>query len=201
MPQGESGDLFRLYAVLLRAKGVYVTQSDVHDVWSFWMAKRDPTHHSLVAYEQLTEAIRREDLVFANAIRRASDQIGQRGSSRPLFIETLFPSGTPENGGADAQLLELYKIIVESSEELVSRRQGVNTFFLTMNGALLTAGGIIIQSSGDESLSSIGILVLTITGTILCGAWRSLIRSFGQLNRGKFKVINTMERYLKAAIF
>ena len=38
-------------------------------------------------------------------------------------------------------------------------------------------------------------------GAILCAAWRSLITSFGQLNRGKFKVINTIERYLKAAIY
>jgi len=32
-------------------------------------------------------------------------------------------------------------------------------------------------------------------------AWRSLIISFGQLNTGKFRVIQAMEKYLPAAIF
>src|ERR1019366_4870040 len=86
-------------------------------------------------------------------------------------------------------------------EGLVSRRQSVNTFFLTMNGALLTASGIIVQSSGGNRLSGLGVAVLAVAGAILCAAWRSLITSFGQLNRGKFQVINTIERYLKAAIY
>ena len=42
---------------------------------------------------------------------------------------------------------------------------------------------------------------MAVAGAILCAAWRSLITSFGQLNRGKFQVINTIERYLKTAIY
>ena len=48
MPDGDADDLFRLYAVLLRAKGASVTESDIHDAWSAWMAKRDVDHESLV---------------------------------------------------------------------------------------------------------------------------------------------------------
>ncbi len=46
-----------------------------------------------------------------------------------------------------------------------------------------------------------GLLVLTITGGILAGAWRSLLLSFGQLNTGKFAVINRIERLLPVAIY
>lgn len=35
----------------------------------------------------------------------------------------------------------------------------------------------------------------------MCAAWRSLITSFGQLNGGKFKFINTIERYFSASIY
>jgi hypothetical protein len=91
--------------------------------------------------------------------------------------------------------------MVQSSESLVSRRQGVNTFFLTMNGALLTASGLIVQSSSGNGLTASGIAILAVAGVFLCLAWRSLITSFGQLNRGKFRVINAIERYLKAAIY
>jgi hypothetical protein len=91
--------------------------------------------------------------------------------------------------------------MVESSEALVGRRQNVNTVFLTMTGALLTAAGLIVQSSSGSRLSGLGVFVLAVAGAILCGAWRSLISSFGQLNRGKFQVINTIEQHLKAAIY
>lgn len=110
-------------------------------------------------------------------------------------------SGVPVSDEETQQTLDLYKIMVQSSEGLVSRRQGVNTFFLTMNGVLLTASGIIVQSSGGDRISGLGIAVLAIAGAIFCGAWRSLIISFGQLNSGKFRVINAIERHLKAAIY
>lgn len=201
MPGGDTDELLRIYAVLLRAKGAEVTRSDIHDAWSAWMAKRNSEHVSLVAYENLPEDVREEDRVFARAVRLASDHSGQSKESRPLFADVLFPSGPPEGDAETKQILDLYKIMVESSEGLVSRRQSVNAFFLTMNGALLTASGIIVQNSGGNRLSGLGVAVLAVAGVILCAAWRSLITSFGQLNRGKFQVINAIERFLKAAIY
>jgi len=201
MPEGNADDLLRLYAVLLRAKGLTVTDSDVHDAWSAWMADSESGHVSLVAFEDLSEDVQKEDRVFAIAIQRAAAELGQHEPSRSSFSEILFPSGPPESDADANQILDLYKIMVQSSESLVARRQAVNTFFLTMNGALLTASGLIVQSSRDNRLGSLGILVLALAGAILCAAWRSLINSFGQLNRGKFQVINSIEQHLKAAIY
>jgi hypothetical protein len=201
MPEGDAEDLLRAYAVLLRAKGAQVTLSDIHDAWAVWIAKRDPDHASLVSYENLPKEVQDQDRVFATAVRLAAEQLGLPKASRPVLGEVLFPSGPPQTESDNRQAFELYKIMVDSSEGLVDRRQGVNTFFLTMNGALLTASGIIVQNSGGDRLGGIGVAVLAIAGIILCAAWRSLITSFGQLNRGKFKVINTIERHLKAAIY
>jgi hypothetical protein len=201
MPKQNADQLLRLYAVLLRAKGASVTQSDVHDAWSAWMSERDRGHVSLVKYEDLPEEVQADDRIFTVAIQHSADQLGLSGPSQPLFTETLFPSGPPENEADNRQAFDLYKIMVQSSEGLVSRRQAVNTFFLTMNGALLTASGIIVQSSRGNRLGALGIAILAIAGAILCAAWRSLITSFGQLNRGKFQVINALERYFKAAIY
>lgn len=201
MPEGDANELFRLYAVLLRAKGSATTGSDVHDAWSAWMEIRDPEHPSLVAYEDLDEGVREQDRIFAAAIRSAAEEHGLSKASRPLFADVLFPSGPPEGEADTQQALEMYRIMVESSEGLVTRRQAVNTFFLTMNGVLLTASGLIIQGSGGNRLGALGIAVLAVAGAILCAAWRSLIKSFGQLNRGKFQVINAIERYFTAAIY
>jgi hypothetical protein len=113
----------------------------------------------------------------------------------------LFPHGVPTADKDLDRLFELYKLMVGSSETLVSRRQGVNTFFLTINGAVLTAVGLILSSGGSQRLLAAGLMVLTVTGIILAQAWRSLINSFGQLNTGKFAVINRIEQVFPAAIY
>ena len=113
----------------------------------------------------------------------------------------LFPSGIPTEPKDVDRMFELYKIIVASSEALVGRRQGVNTFFLTINGALLTAAGLVLSNGNDPRVQAGGLLVLTLTGAILAGAWRSLLLSFGQLNKGKFAVINRIEKLFPVAIF
>lgn len=115
--------------------------------------------------------------------------------------DDLFPKGIPVVEADIDRLFELYKIMVTSSEGLVSRRQGVNTFFLTINGAVLTAAGLILSNGNNDRLQAAGLLVLTVTGGILAQAWRSLIISFGQLNRGKFAVINRIEQLFPAAIY
>lgn len=201
MPDDNVEELLRLYAVLLRAKGNEVTNSDIHDAWAAWMSTRGEPHESLVTYEDLPPEVRDQDGVFASAVRKTALELRQSHVPLPEFEKTLFPSGPPSHTDTAEQTLELYKIMVSSSENLVGRRQRVNTFFLTMNGALLTAFGLIVKTTGPETLSALGIFVLAVAGAILCGAWRSLVTSFGQLNRGKFQVINTIERYLNTAIY
>jgi hypothetical protein len=201
LPEGDSEELLLMYAVLARAKGESVTSSDVHDAWAAWIAKSNPDHAALVEYNNLSEEVKYEDAVFAEAIRLSAARMKINVESPPTFAEILFPQGPPKDSADGAQAFDLYKIMVQSSEGLVGRRQGVNTFFLTMNGALLTGSGIVIQNSGANSVGALGIAVLSLAGMILCGAWRSLIISFGQLNRGKFQVINAIERHLKAAIY
>lgn len=201
MPDENAEELLRLYAVLLRAKGTDVTESDIHDAWSMWIAKHREEHESLVPYEDLTPDVREQDGIFASAVRQAAQELRHVTVPLPLFEKTLFPSGPPIDAKSKQQTTDLYKMMVSSSESLVSRRQAVNTFFLTMNGALLTAFGLIVKSAGVDRLNALGIFVLAVAGAILCGAWRSLITSFGQLNKGKFQVINTIERYLNTAIY
>ncbi|MEQ9105077.1 MAG: hypothetical protein RIE53_10290 [Rhodothermales bacterium] len=201
VPEGDSVTLFRMYAVLLRAKGAEVSECDVHDAWSAWTAAFDSDHPALLRYEDLDRPTRKLDEVYCEAIRRIAFQLGEESQPAPAFSKILFPSGPPKTEQDKTDVLELYKIMVSSSESLVGRRQGVNTFFLTINGALLTAAGLLVQNAGADNLIAAGIAILFLTGAILCLAWRSLIKSFGQLNRGKFKVINTIESHLKTAIY
>ena len=115
--------------------------------------------------------------------------------------DAMYPSGTPKTGEEHSEVFELYKLMVASSESLVARRQGVNTFFLTINGLVLTAVGLFIRNGGNTGLQAGGIFVLTLVGIVLCYAWWSLLQSFGKLNSGKFTVINSLERQLAASIY
>jgi hypothetical protein len=112
----------------------------------------------------------------------------------------LFPMGIPTPADTDL-VLELYKVMVASSEALVARRQGVNTFFLTVNGAILTALGLIVTAVHDARIEAFAVIALAATGVILALAWRSLLISFSQLNTGKFVVINRIEDLFPVAIY
>jgi hypothetical protein len=113
----------------------------------------------------------------------------------------LFPRGVPTSNGDLELSFELYQIMVKSSEDLVARRQGVNSFFVTINGALLTAIGLIVGSQVNDLFRALGISVLAATGVILSLAWISRIKSFGQLNTGKFAVISRLELLFPVAIY
>jgi hypothetical protein len=114
--------------------------------------------------------------------------------------KALFPKGPPDKHQRQ-EVFELYKLMVKSSEDLVARRQLVNTFYVSINGALLTAIGLVFTSKLVDPYKSLAVAVLSITGVVLALSWHSRIQSFGQLNRGKFAVISRIEKTLPAAIF
>ncbi len=112
----------------------------------------------------------------------------------------LFPTGEPTDSDA-ATLLAQYKIFVETSETLGARRQGVNTFFLSVNSLVLAAVGLLLREGQSGNLESGALIGLGVGGVTLCFVWRRLIASFRQLSRGKFDVIHALERRLPAQIF
>jgi hypothetical protein len=227
VPNDDTRMLFRMYALLLLAKGANVDAEDVHNAWVAWMADRDDGHDALLPYADLPSDVAAEDQPYVNAIRAVARSRQKPVASPPLDTSTtrsdfhrlwrrskprpkspmtdqdLFPTGPPGKRDKEgtAQLFELYKIMVASSEELVGRRQGVNTFFLTVNGALLTALGVVLTNGGVARLRATGFMVLTVAGASLAVSWRSRIKSYGQLNTGKFEVINRIETLFPAAIF
>ena len=71
VPEG-SEDLFRMYAVLMRAKGVETQAEDVHDAWSAWVSGTEPDHESAVPFDNLDAETKAADQPFLIAIRRAA---------------------------------------------------------------------------------------------------------------------------------
>lgn len=198
LPDGETDGLFFGYAALALSSGERVTASEVHDAWSVWMSQKDRRHTALVPYDKLDEQTQAADEPYLAAIRSVARQLDTAGVR---VDNALLPNGLPNDEAAQTRLFELYKIMVDSSEALVGRRQGINTFFLTVNGAMITAIGLFVRAGGGTDLKSFGIAIIALAGVVLSIAWRSLLLSFGQLNKGKFAIINRLERLLPAAIY
>ncbi|GAA3043547.1 hypothetical protein GCM10020229_63550 [Kitasatospora albolonga] len=80
VPPPDSDGLFRIYAVLLRAKGEQVTDEDVHDAWSAWMRSVDGGHRALVPFHDLPAETRAHDTPYAEAIREAARRTRRAGA-------------------------------------------------------------------------------------------------------------------------
>ncbi len=68
--------LYRMYAVLVLAKGEETTRRDVHDAWAAWQAGIDPSHRSLVPFEGLLPRVQALDQPFVEAIHVVARQAG-----------------------------------------------------------------------------------------------------------------------------
>lgn len=97
-------------------------------------------------------------------------------------------------------LFEQYKLYVESIEKTSDRRQHANNYFITINTALISLIGLSFQIKIFENLAGIK-LVLALVGIIICVVFWHLIRSYKQLNTGKFAVIHKIEEHLPLALY
>ncbi len=89
-------------------------------------------------------------------------------------------------------ILEQYKLCVEMADRVSARRALVNTFFLSLNVAVLTVFGVLWRDRPSGEIVLLVVPLIVVLGFNL--AWFWLVRSYRQLNSGKFAVIGAMER-------
>lgn len=108
-----------------------------------------------------------------------------------LFNEIPGDTTYPENEKWHSHLLDQYKLYVEMADRISQRRATANTYFLTVNSAILAFVGYITPKDANDNL-----WMLAIAGIALCWLWRALINSYKNLNTAKFKVIHAIEKRL-----
>jgi hypothetical protein len=74
LPRGDTASLWRIYAVLVRAKGVDVQAADVHDAWAAWALTEKPNHKALLPFEELDPATQAKDEPYVSALRRVAER-------------------------------------------------------------------------------------------------------------------------------
>lgn len=94
--------------------------------------------------------------------------------------------------------LEIYKLYVGMADKISERRQAANSFFLTINTAIV---GLVsyLQLGQVEKTGQAFYLVIGIAGMIVAYSWYRLVLSYKQLNSGKFKVVHFIEQNLPLA--
>jgi hypothetical protein len=71
-PPDEDLPLYRLYAVLLLAKGEDVTADDVHNAWAAWASDHDPDNRNLLPFKELSLRVQRKDQIYVDAIHEVA---------------------------------------------------------------------------------------------------------------------------------
>ena len=103
---------------------------------------------------------------------------------------------------AREMLFEQYKMYQRTSEELVTRRQKTNEFYLSINTFLLTFFGVIIGWAEMPVKSKLIILSVTaLAGVMFNQSWCSTIDQLKIINTAKLRLINTIERQLPLRLY
>jgi hypothetical protein len=115
-----------------------------------------------------------------------------------LWTASVTP-GTYAGDGDKYQeaILEQYKLYVEMADRISARRAAANAFFLTLNTAAFTAIGFFWENRPHLSAAYLVAPLLLLLA--LCLAWFWLVRSYRQLNSGKYAVIGALEEKLPAS--
>ena len=98
-------------------------------------------------------------------------------------------------GCFNADLLEQYKLYVQSAENVSARRVASSNYLLTLNTALVALYGIQSASFGENYWT----LLVPIAGIVVSWIWCRIIKSHADLNCVKFALIHEMEQHLPAA--
>ena len=93
-------------------------------------------------------------------------------------------------------LFDQYKLAVEMADRVSARRMQANTFFLAINTGLLTVFANLVK---DEIITGFSGTLPIIALLVLCFVWWRIVRSYRQLNSGKYAVILEMVNLLPAA--
>lgn len=113
--------------------------------------------------------------------------------------KALFSVGQDDYGDSYRNdILDIYKTYLEMADRISARREKTNSYFLTINTALV--GVVTYLSLSDKGCPIfISHLPIAIAGITLSYLWYRIIRSYRDLNSAKFKIIHMIEQILPLA--
>ena len=99
------------------------------------------------------------------------------------------------------ELLEIYKLHAELADRVSQRREGANRLYVSLlTGILIFLAAFLRYGTGIVPVWVI-LLASGILGILLSVSWFVVIRSYRQLNTGKFKPLHELEEQLAYPFF
>ena len=99
------------------------------------------------------------------------------------------------------EILELYKLHAELADRVSQRREGANRLFVSLlTGLMVFLAALLRLGTGDLG-ADIVMGFFGVVGAALSAAWYVVIRSYRQLNTGKFKALHELEKKLPYPFF
>ena len=99
-------------------------------------------------------------------------------------------------GATQNEVFELYKLHAELADRVSQRREGANRLFVSLlTGLLVFLAASLRFGTGPVTADSVMVFV-GIAGVMLSVAWYVVIRSYRQLNTGKFLALHELEQKL-----
>jgi len=93
----------------------------------------------------------------------------------------------------DPEVVDLYRIAVEMADRVSSRRGQSNQFYLTLQTLLLGAPALFEVVGHGGAVDPLRGFLLALVGAIVSATWWLQLRSYRELNKAKFDVINAIE--------
>ena len=99
------------------------------------------------------------------------------------------------------ELLEIYKLHAELADRVSQRREGANRLYVSLLVGLVLFAAAILRFGANGVSVDMVLFWTGALGSILAASWYIVIRSYRQLNTGKFNALQDMERHLAYPFF
>ena len=94
-------------------------------------------------------------------------------------------------------LFDQYKLYVEMADRISARRMLANSFFVGVHTTLTVAFTVLLK---EDMLKPAWIIFVPFVALMLfCYVWWRVVRSYRQLNSGKYKIVLALEQMLPVA--
>ena len=94
-------------------------------------------------------------------------------------------------------LLEQYKILFSSTENVSSRRQNVNNLYFGLITTIITASFLAANEIVDKVQAALLLVLFSLIALMISLYWKRLVISYQLLNKGKFCLLYELEDRLK----
>ena len=99
------------------------------------------------------------------------------------------------------EILEIYKLHAELADRVSQRRLAANRLYVSLLVGLLLFCGALLRMDGETAYVGPFLSIVGSVGVLLAISWRVIVRSYRQLNAGKFKGLRELECALSWQFF